>query len=241
MELSVIVPAFNEEKLIAASLSSIKEAMSPFHRLGWETELIVCDNNSSDRTAELARAAGARVVFEPVNQISRARNCGAAAAQGDWLIFIDADSHPSAGLMAEVAQCIQDGRFLAGGSTISVEERLVIARLLVISCNLIMRATRLFAGSFIFCEAAAFRQVGGFSLELYASEEIDLSKKLQRLARAQRKKTVILHHHPLQTSARKFHLYSGLDHFRFLKQVLFRPGRTLRNRDACAPWYDGRR
>jgi len=54
--------------------------------------MIVCDNNSTDRTAEIARAAGAIVVYEPVNQIARRRNCGAAAATGDWLIFVDADS-----------------------------------------------------------------------------------------------------------------------------------------------------
>lgn len=241
MKLSVIVPAFNEEKLIAGSLSSIKEAMAPFHQLGWETELIVCDNNSSDCTAELARVAGAQVVFEPINQIARARNCGAAAARGDWLIFVDADSYPTAGLMAEVSQCIQRGKYLAGGATMRIEDPIVLARLTAKLCNVIMRLTRYFAGSFIFCEAAAFRQVGGFSPELYASEEIDLSKKLNRLARTQRKRVVILHHHPLRTSARKFHLYSRRDYIQFFKKFLLRPARTLRSREACAPWYDGRR
>ena len=80
MKISVIVPAFNEEKLIAASLRSMQEAMHGFSGRGWETEIVVCDNNSTDATAALARAGGARVVFEPVNQISRARNAGAAAA-----------------------------------------------------------------------------------------------------------------------------------------------------------------
>ena len=49
------------------------------------------------------------MVFEPVNQIARARNTGAAAATGDWLVFIDADSHPSAELFAEVAEQIGGG------------------------------------------------------------------------------------------------------------------------------------
>ena len=68
-----------------------------FTARGWTTELIVCDNNSSDATPAIAAAAGARVVFEPVNQIGRARNAAAAAATGDWLVFVDADSHPTAG------------------------------------------------------------------------------------------------------------------------------------------------
>src|SRR5439155_21783909 len=118
MKISVVVPAFNEERLLPGSLSSIRAAMEGIVRRGWESELIVCDNNSTDRTAEIARGAGAQVVFEPVNQIGRARNRGAAAASGDWLIFIDADSHPSAELFAEVAGQIEAGRCLAGGCTV---------------------------------------------------------------------------------------------------------------------------
>ena len=54
----------------------------------------------------MAAATGATVVFEPVNQIARARNTGAAAATGDWLIFVDADSRPSAELFADVQEAI---------------------------------------------------------------------------------------------------------------------------------------
>ena len=54
-----------------------KSAANAFTQRGWDFELIVCDNNSTDRTAEIARAAGATVEFEPVNQIARARNSGA--------------------------------------------------------------------------------------------------------------------------------------------------------------------
>jgi glycosyltransferase involved in cell wall biosynthesis len=100
LKISIVVPAFNEEKLIERSLQSIRDASSIFSR---EHEIIVCDNNSTDRTPELARAKGACVVFEPINQISRARNAGAAVAEGQWLVFVDADSFPSAELFAEVA------------------------------------------------------------------------------------------------------------------------------------------
>jgi glycosyltransferase involved in cell wall biosynthesis len=82
IKISIVVPAFNEEKLIERSLQNIRAAAITFSQVGWEHEIIVCDNNSTDRTAELAQAQGACVVFEPVNQISRARNAGAAAAKG---------------------------------------------------------------------------------------------------------------------------------------------------------------
>ena len=84
MKISIIIPAYNEEKLIGGTLAKIATACRTFDEQGCGYEVIVCDNNSTDRTAQLARDAGASVVFEPVNQIGRARNCGAAAATGDW-------------------------------------------------------------------------------------------------------------------------------------------------------------
>ena len=68
------IPAFNEERLLGQSLAQIKSAANVFSMRGWEVELVVCDNNSTDRTAEIARAAGTAVVFEPFNQIARARS-----------------------------------------------------------------------------------------------------------------------------------------------------------------------
>ena len=65
MRVSVVIPAFNEEKLLPATLAAVGAAAEAFRVRGWSWECVVCDNNSTDRTAELARAAGATVVFEP--------------------------------------------------------------------------------------------------------------------------------------------------------------------------------
>ncbi len=237
----MVIPAFNEERLLGETLQQINRALPAFARRHWETELIVCDNNSTDRTAEIARAAGATVVFEPVNQIGRARNCGTAAASGDWLIFVDADSHPNAELFEDVARQIESGRCLAGGVTVKLEGHHPKANLVTWLWNCTSRTFRWVAGSFIFCETKAFRKIGGFSSELFASEEINLSKRLKVLARAERKKIVILHEHPILTSARKIHLYSVREHVWFLTKLIFTGGRVLSSRDACHTWYDGRR
>jgi glycosyltransferase involved in cell wall biosynthesis len=241
LKISIIIPAFNEQLLIAETLSQVKAAMSAFTRRGWEVELIVCDNNSTDRTGELARAAGATVVFEPINQIARARNCGAAAASGDWLIFVDADSKPTVELFAEVAGQIETGKCLAGGSTVTLEGDYQAARWVTRLWNLASRTLHWMAGSFIFCETAAFRKIGGFTHELFAAEELDLSKRLKILARATGKRIVILHKHPLLTSARKIHLYTFREHLWFLIKTVFGGGKTLNSREACFTWYDGRR
>ena len=241
MKISIIVPAFNEEKLLASTLASIKTASASFTSIAWEVELIVCDNNSTDRTAELAAAAGASVIFEPVNQIGRARNRGASAATGDWLIFVDADSHPTAELFAEVAEAIQSGWFLAGGCTVRLEGPYPVAKLITATWNVLSRIRKWAAGSFIFCDRAAFQKIGGFNNELFVSEEIDLFKRFHGLAKQARKRIVILHHHPLLTSARKMHLYSKREHLRFLVRTILQSGKSLRKREECFTWYDGRR
>jgi glycosyltransferase involved in cell wall biosynthesis len=241
VKLSVIVPAFNEEKLIANTLQSIRTALAAFSERGWEWEIIVCDNNSTDRTGELARAAGATVVFEPVNQIARARNAGAGAATGDWLLFIDADSRPSRELLADVAEAIATGRFLAGGSTLRLDGGSLLARIVTATWNCISRVGKYFAGSFIFCEAAAFRHIGGFSAKLYAGEELDLTKLLKELARGRGKELVILHRHPQVTSDRKLRLYSMREHLRLVGRTIWNWRGTVSDPQACHVWYDGRR
>jgi glycosyltransferase involved in cell wall biosynthesis len=241
VRISIIVPAFNEEKLLPATLRSIQAARPAFHDQDWETELIVCDNNSTDRTAAIARAEGAEVVFEPVNQIARARNTGAAAADGDWLVFVDADSHPSRGLFAQVADAIRSGRCLAGGATVRMDEFMASAWVMTELWNGISRACRWCAGSFIFCEAATFRAVGGFSPELYISEEIDLSKRLKAYGKARGRKVVIITSPRLITSARKMHLCSPLEYLQLLWRLIVGRGQALKRREECAIWYDGRR
>jgi len=241
VKISIVVPAFNEERLLGASLAQIKDAAKAFMPLGWEWELVVCDNNSTDRTAEIARAAGARVVFEPVNQIARARNAGATAATGDWLIFVDADSHPSEALFADVARAIQSGRCIAGGATIRLDEKFFVAGIVTGLWNLASRWGRWLAGSFIFCEATVFRKLGGFSLELYCAEELELSQRLKKFAKENRKRIVILHRHSLVTSARKMRLYKSTDHLWFLFKAIFMPRRAMRSPEQAHMWYDGRR
>jgi glycosyltransferase involved in cell wall biosynthesis len=241
VKLSVIVPAYNEEKLIAGSLRSIRAALDANARPGLETEVIVADNNSTDATARIAREVGATVVFEPVNQIGRARNAGAAAATGDWLVFIDADSHPSPGLIGAVLDAIERGGVAGGGSTASTSGFPPRGRVIIRLWNAISRTFRWAAGSFIFCRADAFRAAGGFNLELYAGEEIDFSIRLKRVARAEGTRFTILHAHPLETSPRKFELYTTGEMLRLVWTAILHPVSALRRKEHVHMWYDGRR
>lgn len=240
-ELSIIIPAFNEEKLLSETLAQIKLAADVFTGIGWETELIVCDNNSTDRTADIARAAGANVVFEPVNQISRARNSGAAAATGDWLVFVDADSHPNAGLFTDMAKEIQSGKCIAGGSTFHWDQENFLTALMMPILNVGFRWRQFLHGPFIFVESATFRKLGGFSLETFAGEDLELGWRFHKLAKETGKRFVILHRHPILTSARRLKERSPLVSFKMLYYILFVPRRIKISREKARRWYDGRR
>lgn len=85
---SIIIPAYNEEKYIGRCLKSIlSQEWLP------ECEIIVVDNKSSDKTAEIVRKnfSQVKLVFEPKKRVAIARNRGAKEARGEILIFIDAD------------------------------------------------------------------------------------------------------------------------------------------------------
>ncbi|HTP42260.1 MAG TPA: glycosyltransferase, partial [Nitrospiria bacterium] len=91
MDLSVIIPAYNEANYIGRLLDSLAVARRQ-HAPGREAEIIVVDNGSTDATAAIAQEKGATVVQESERKIAAVRNAGARAARGATLIFIDADN-----------------------------------------------------------------------------------------------------------------------------------------------------
>ena len=241
MKLSIIIPAYNEEQLITGCLASIRAAAQANQCPGFEWEIVVVDNNSTDRTAELARDAGAVVCFEPVRQISRARNSGAALATGDWFLFIDADSYPSRELMGDALCLIEEGRFVGCGATIRMDDIPRGMQFCLRTWNTLSVLRNWAAGSFILSRTVAFREIGGFSEEFYAAEEIDFSRRLSDWGRRHRQRFTILRKHPLTTSNRKTQLYTPFEIFCQIARLFLQPRRSVRDRKYLDLWYDGRR
>lgn len=241
MHLSIIIPAFNEERLIETCLRSISTSLAANYKFSFSSEIIVVDNNSTDDTAHLARQAGARVVFEPINQIGRARNAGAAVAAGDWLLFVDADSILNPGLLSEILQLIEEGRSVGCGSTVRMEGLPWWADWGLKLWTVTSVSFHWAAGALVVCRNDAFREVGGFNQELYAADEITLSRQLRQWGRRRGLEFVILTKCPLETSARKVMLYSTGEMLGQILRVLLHPRRSLQDKKQLPIWYDGRR
>jgi glycosyltransferase involved in cell wall biosynthesis len=231
---SIIIPAYNEEAYLPATLAGLLQAMET---IPYQGEIIVVDNASTDKTSKLAQKYGTRVIFEPYRQIARARNSGAKAAESDFLIFLDADTILPPPLLEQALELLESKTCCGGGTLLSFDSRLpFLAARLVEFWNWLSKTNKLAAGSFIFCLAQGFFEIGGFDEKTYAGEEVFLSRRLSTWGKKQKLHFTILEDHPVVTSGRKFHWYSSLQIALLLILFTVFPF-ALRSRTLCRFWY----
>jgi glycosyltransferase involved in cell wall biosynthesis len=230
---SIVIPAYNEEALLPATLDALARAMAALaDRPG---EVIVVDNGSTDRTAGLARAHGARVVCEPHRQIARARNSGGRASRAQYLIFVDADTLVPPRLLAETLRVLDSGVCCGGGALIAFS-RPVRGAWGARAWDAVSRLCQWAPGGYLFCLRQAFLDVGGFDERFYASEELHMSQALKRWGWRRRQRLVILDG-PALTSPRKLEWFSRREILRHVLALGRDPGR-LRSRETCQIWYE---
>jgi len=232
-QLSVIVPAYNEEFELPKTLAALFPAL---RAAGYSFEVIVVDDHSTDRTAAIAQEAGARVLTVSLRQISAVRNVGAKAAQGDFLLFVDADTRISETVIRGAVETMQKGA-VGGGAWVRFEPPIspMIAAVIEVFDFFYMRVCRWAAGCFLFARRADFQAVGGFDQTLYASEEIDLSRRLKKRG------PFILLSHPVHTSARKARMYSLTWPIRIIGRLLLKGRKVLETREGLDVWYSDKR
>ena len=237
MHLTIAIPAFNEEKLLPETLAAIQDSAKVFEAMNWDWELVVCDNNSSDRTAELARDAGARVVFESQ---TKSPEPGMQPVRRPEEIdhFVDV-TKPSPELFAATGKAMQQSDILGGGSTLTMGVVPLWAAFWVHLWNWISRVMRWPAGSY-FLPHESFPRTGRVFQDPYASEELEFAERLKRHGRRRQQRLHIITGQPLITSARKLSLYSPWELVRLLIATAT-GGRALGDPKACSWWYDGRR
>jgi len=176
---TVVIPAHNEETFIQRCIASVRQTGWPAERL----EILVVDNNSTDRTAALATNAGARVISQGTGRIGAIRNAGLKAARGDLVAYVDGDCTVAGKWLHSAAALFQsDSKVGAvGGPCLAPTEGTWVERSMA-SCKLsrqgAARVESLATSSFI-APRALLNDAGMFDEELRSGEDDDMSRKIR--------------------------------------------------------------
>jgi rSAM/selenodomain-associated transferase 2 len=176
MRLSIIVPVLDE----AAGIEGHLTALAPLRARGHE--IIVVDGGSRDATVTSARPLADRVLSAPRGR-ARQMNAGAAAASGDVLLFLHADTVLPEGADATVAEGLRDGERVWGRFDVRIAGRHPLLAVVARAMNLRSRLTGIATGDqAMFVRREAFVRIGGFP-QIALMEDIALSGALRHGSR----------------------------------------------------------
>jgi glycosyltransferase involved in cell wall biosynthesis len=231
--LSFIVPAYNEELELPATLSAIRAAAATNSE---PYEIIVVNDGSTDATAAVAATGGARVLTIHRRHIAAARNAGARAARGDVFFFVDADTfispaHVTGARAALAAGCAGGSARVTTDGSVPLWGRVFVH----VFSAFYFTAANLGAGAFLFTTRENFEATGGFDEQLFAGEEIYFTMALKKQGRFK------LLREPIVTSGRKLRMHSARHILGRTVGIILRGKRGVRSRDKLDLWYDGKR
>jgi glycosyltransferase involved in cell wall biosynthesis len=195
-DLSIIIPTFNEEKNLPWLLESIKD------QEGVAYEIIVADNASSDRTRKIARSCGARVVAGGLP--AKARNCGAAMARSEVILFLDADVIlPARDFLSATLAEFNEKKFgIATCPVIPISEKM-IDKLFHRAYNAYLKTVRPIIarapGFCIFVRRSLHEEINGFDETILLAEDHDYACRAAKIS-----KFGILKSYPIIVSVRRF-------------------------------------
>jgi len=199
--LSVVIPAYNEEKYLSATLGSIRSALETIT----DSELIVVDNESTDRTREIALEFGAKIVDEGFRNIGTVRNTGGFAATGDVLVFIDADTIVAQELFEKIVEAMSDEKCVGGSVEVEYEAvHRTLVTLFMALWQFLGRFVKWRQGAAQFCQRDVFVELGGYDTTIYVGEDIDFHMRLDDLARKRGDHTTFIRESRVRTSSRRW-------------------------------------
>ena len=189
--ISVIIPTFNEEKVIASTIAKLKSALTLEH------EVIVSDSMSKDKTMEIARKyADSVVILSGPGKltIAKNRNNGARSARGEFLVFLDSDcviNDVDNSLRRCLSNFEKDKNLMAitGGLRVFPEYETRADRIFFGLTNLVERLDNNVlhrgeaAGKFQMIRREAFEKLGGFREDLVTREDSDMFLRLSKIGR----------------------------------------------------------
>ena len=230
--ISFVVPAYNEEAVIADTLNAIHFSARV---VGEQYEIVVADDASTDRTAEIARSLGARVERVNYRQIASTRNAGARASVGEFIFFVDADTLVNPHTLRSALTSMKEGA--AGGGAINWFKRTEALPAYVWLGFAGLAAIAKFAGftggPFLYCSRAAFDATGGFPANMYWAEETPFVLALKREGK------FVVPWTPIIMSGRRFRASAKENSFKGLNRVLWSPQKIFTDRSIVqSAWYE---
>jgi glycosyltransferase involved in cell wall biosynthesis len=233
--IAFVIPAHNEEQLIAQTLRSIHESV---RSVSERYTIVVADDASTDRTAEIARQHDAEVISIDRRQIAAARNAGARVALQNrdirMLVFVDADTSLNSATLKAALSALDRGA-VGGGAVVQFDGP--VPRWAEIMLGVILSVFLVFkwvGGCFVFCRRDAFEATGGWDETLFAAEELFMAQALKRHGR------FVVLREPVITSGRKLRAHSAREILTSLFRIGLSGRRAVRNRKALALWYGPR-
>jgi len=182
VKFSVIIPAFNEEKYIAKTLTALRrQTINDF-------EIIVKDGGSKDRTVEIANRHADKVISRRDFSAADARNQGASYANGDILVFVDADTELPSYALERIAELMKNNDVVGGSCRKVPEGGDVLNRLtyeLVNVSTFFSPYLRVGGahGNCMFIRKNAFNEIGGFNPKIKVAEEQELVRSAMKFGK----------------------------------------------------------
>jgi glycosyltransferase involved in cell wall biosynthesis len=184
MKVSVVIPTLNEEKNILKTLRAIRKQKTKN-----KFEIIVADGGSEDKTVLLARKYADKIVTEHTRTIAAGRQAGAQVANGDIIVYTDADAIPQEGWLENITKVFEDKNVVAAygwiiplkGSNLEVFLLKYLALVVAYLSSLI--GFDYLAGSNMAIRKSAFDKVGGMNIHLTTGEDIDIIKRVRKIGK----------------------------------------------------------
>ena len=186
MKVSVIIPAFNEELALPETLEQIGKALSI---LVLPSEIIVVDNDSQDKTKQIAESFGAKVFLEKEHNIGKVRNTGAKNSTGDVLIFIDADTLVPETLFQKIAAVMEDKKCFGGAVAVEyINFRRKWMKFYLAGWKFWGKFFNMAQGAAQFCRKSVFEKLEGYDQTIFMGEDIEFYWRLSNFTK--RKKLI---------------------------------------------------
>lgn len=234
MKVSVIIPAYNEEQCLPRTLEHINKALAV---VACSSEVIVVDNDSQDRTRQVAESFGTQLFLEKEHNISAVRNAGAKNATGNALIFIDADTLVPETLFQKIVAVLADEKCFGGAVAVQYQEpERKWMKYYFSGWKFWGRAFNMAQGAAQFCRNSPFQELEGYDETIFVGEDIEFYWRLSKLAKRRKGYLYFIEHPTVSTSSRRF------DKMSFWKTLLLTHPifvlLTWRKKTVWKAWYE---